>query len=362
MLTVEPLVPILTIPLLCILALALPVSAGAAQDRHPVETLKACREAGDIGDASIIEKAGRLPSLGLQSIMALLNKDQGLCTLPNDCGNLEICLKAANNFYTKLGLATASSGTDDWKKLKADAQIAVGIYSNATARERVSYDDPQNHTTADFYLRTGGAQFNPNSSQTAALKRSIYLLLENRNTTQTELIHEALLATEGNLPLAFGSLAKIFHDDRAGLIPRVDGMTDDSAKNYYRFAGAFIGLQSGPVRLLGEIGSYGNMAGNPIVYAAAEVIGFWRDTFTGKSNGGVNTIRTVASRGMVAPKSRQLRMGVEAMLELKGVNKKTAQGFKSTIADNRGQPTTIRRAIDVGETNRRIHNVTHQRP
>jgi len=350
----EPLMRLSLSSLFCIFAFAsTAIAEGGGSGKKkapsdPVQTLKACVEKGDIGDATVVEKASNIPSLALNSMMALLKKEQGLCSLPDDCGDLERCINAADNFYEKLGLRKKPSSSDNSNTLKADAKKAVDIYGNATVRKPVSFEDPQSHTTADFYLRTGGAEFNPNSAQTTKLRNSIYRLLKTRNTTQAELIHEALIATEGNLPFAFGSLAKIFHDDRSALIPKVDGMKDDSAKNYYRYAGSFIGLQKAPVRLLGEIGSYGNIAGNPIVYAAAEVIGYWKDTFTGKPTRSVNTIRTVSSTGKVAPKSRQLQMGIEAMLDLTGQDKKTARGFEGKIGKGlkARKASTIRSSVD----------------
>lgn len=347
-----------TLASLCAFAFALPAIAA---EPHPAAKLEACAKKGNIGDATVVDKAWSLPRLTLEKISALLAKEQSLCTVPDDCGDLERCLRAADSFYEKLGLRAKSPGDDDWKTLKADAAKALDLYANATVRKSPSFEDPQDHASADFYLRTGGAQFNPNGAQTEALRRSLVELTGRRRVYQAELVHEALIAAEGNLPLAMGSLAQIFHDQRNSLISRVEGMKDDSGKNYYRYAGAFIGLQNAPVRLLGEIGSYANIGGNPIVYAAAEVIGFWGKAITtGSLPQGIDTIETVSSRGKVGPKSRQLQMGIEAMLELTGQDKKTARGFEGGVGKGiRRQPATIRKALDSQNAHRAIERAAN---
>ena len=91
--------------------------------------------------------------------------------------------------------------------------------------------------------------------------------------TEEDLIVQALVANDGNVPLAVGSIAEVLYQPRTRpLAGRIAGLANDG-KDYYRFAGAFVGLQKNPaVQAVGLLGSEANILGNPIAGAAS---GLW---------------------------------------------------------------------------------------
>lgn len=202
---------------------------------------------------------------------------------------------------------------DDAKKLQADAELAVKAYEKLKGKH-VSHADEQTFASMDFFMRTGAAAFNPNRGQTYALSSSLGTLFAGGPVLQVDLIYEALKATDGNLTLAMGSLAELFCQNRNEYIPKVADMADFAGKNYYRYAGFFIGLHGWTTRTLGAAGAYGNMGGNPVVYAGYEVYAWWRDTLTGQTPQPVDTLKTLgpAGNGDLVDKGGELHKGFDA--------------------------------------------------
>ncbi|MBX3466083.1 MAG: DUF4157 domain-containing protein [Planctomycetes bacterium] len=145
---------------------------------------------------------------------------------------------------------------------------------------KVSFDDPQRRTPAElweFMDRTGGAQFNrapprgdfPGGAMaTQQLQAWVRRRIEGgQRTTIEDLIHQAIVFNRGNATLAMGSLAEVFFDPNHRPWARsIHGMRGH-LKDYYVFAGAYVGLQeSAVVREAGKVGSAGNILGNPIAY------------------------------------------------------------------------------------------------
>jgi hypothetical protein len=210
------------------------------------------------------------------------------------------------------------ASADDAAKFYADAELAVQAYESATDR-KVVFTDNQDFASIDFYKRTGAAQFNPNGGQTAKLKSLLDGLLMGGPFLQTDAVYEALVATDGNMTLAMGSLAQLFCQDRDQYVPKVSDMDKDAnGKNYYRFAGFFIGLHDAGTRAAGLAGSYANMAGNPVVYAGAELIHAWASLFTTGHIGGADTLRTLGPQGNgdIVDKNGELQKGFDAALKL----------------------------------------------
>lgn len=202
---------------------------------------------------------------------------------------------------------------DDKDKLYKDIMIAVAAYE-FVKRKTVTYKDEQEFVSTDFWMNTGAAKFNPNSGQTQALKSTLNGHFSAGRVTQADLVYEAIVAAEGNVTLGLGSLAEIFCWNR-GYIANVGDMGNGSAqKNYYRFAGAFIGLHGTIVRNMGKAGSWGNMSANAPVYAGAEIISWWKAVFTGAPRPNVNTAARFSTSGNnnIVDKSGQLNIGLEA--------------------------------------------------
>jgi hypothetical protein len=211
-------------------------------------------------------------------------------------------------------------GIDDDAKLYEDIQLAVGVWE-AKAGKTVTYKDTQKHASFEFYMNQGEANFNPNSKQTGRARGRLEDLLATGPILQIDALYEALDAAEGNVTMAFGSLAEIYCLDRKKFVAMTADMDHSVAdKNYYRFAGAFIGLQDATVRTLGEAGAYANMAGNPVVYAGAEVYQWWAKLAkTGTVPAGVDTLRTLGpeGNGNLVDKSGQLSIGMGAAKRLR---------------------------------------------
>lgn len=207
---------------------------------------------------------------------------------------------------------------DDEKKLAADAELAVKAYEYLRGGKVTTKDD-QTFASVGFFMRTGDASFNPNRAQTAKLRGRIDgapgpLL-------QVDVIYEALVAADGNLTLAFGSLAELFCARRTEYVAKVADM-DKSAdgKNYYRYAGAFIGLHGWATRVAGMGGAYANIGGNPVVYAGYEVYDAWKSYFTTGRMKGIDTLKTLGpeGNGNIVDKGGQLHLGFSAAEALRG--------------------------------------------
>lgn len=191
---------------------------------------------------------------------------------------------------TQAWLASLAAGVNDpFGEIRRDAVIFAAALRGAIQRHQrqhptqtLSFEDPQRRTwneIKEFFERTGAAQFNraapfggsfPGGARATEQTRQ-WLRAEyesGRVTTVEELIVHAIESNSGYITLAMGSLAEILHDHRAWAA-RISGLRND-AKDYYRFAGAYVGFQSEQSELLlGYLGSLGNIAGNPIVYGAA---------------------------------------------------------------------------------------------
>lgn len=202
-------------------------------------------------------------------------------------------------------------GPDDAKKLAADVRVAVDAYKKLV-RPSVDTTDDQSHVSVDFYLRTGAAAFNPNKAETGRLRASLRALMDRGPVLQVDAVYEALKATDGNLARAMGSLAELFCEDRAYYVGHVSDMAAADGKNYYRFAGFYIGLHDWGTAELGKVASYANIAFNPAIYAGAEVVQFWGDVFSGRHTNGVDTADTLGARAKYGAKSGELGKGLDA--------------------------------------------------
>ena len=202
---------------------------------------------------------------------------------------------------------------DDAGKFHEDAVLAIRAYERLKGRA-VVFGDQQKFVSLDFFLRTGNANLNPNSAQTAALARALSGLFAGGQILQTDAIYEALVAADGNATMAMGSLAQLFCDERSSYIPKIADMTDANGKAYYRFAGFFIGLHGAGVRALGRASAYANMGSNPVVYAGAELYSAWKSVFTTGHVGGADTLKTLGpdGHGDIVDKGGELHKGFDA--------------------------------------------------
>lgn len=214
---------------------------------------------------------------------------------------------------------------DDAAKLAKDIELAIDAYQYLN-HKNVTYVDAQDHASLRFYLNSGEAKFNPNAAQTAKLDGRLNDLFTGGKVLQVDLLYEALVAADGNVTMALGSLAELFCKHRGSYIPRVADMENADGKNYYRYAGAFIDLHGVLIRKLGEGAAYGNIAGNPIVYAGGEVINWWSNYLrTGQARGGIDTLKTLGpdGNGNLVDKVPELRKGFDAADQVKA-----AEGWK----------------------------------
>ena len=208
---------------------------------------------------------------------------------------------------------------DTAESLYRDTDRAIQAYEYAFPCRKASYRDTQDFASMRFYMNTGEARFNPDTAQTRRAQRALDALMPS-NPSQAQVIFEALAATDGNVTLAMGSLAELFCEKRRQYVPHVRDMDYAEGKNYYRFAGAFIGLHPALVRAAGGSAAYGNIVGNPIVYAGAEIAEWWAGVFkTGKMTGGVDTLRTIGphGRGNLVDKIPELNKGLDAAARLR---------------------------------------------
>jgi hypothetical protein len=203
---------------------------------------------------------------------------------------------------------------DNAARLYEDTSLAIKAWEYAFPGRAVSYRDTQDFASLRFYMNSGDARFNPDTAQTRRAQQALDALMP-RNPPQALVIFEALASADGNVTLAMGSLAELFCSRRNAYVPRVRDMARADGKNYYRFAGFFIGLHPAVVRAAGGTAAYGNIVGNPIVYAGAEIVEWWAGVFkTGKMNGGVDTLRTMGpdGRGNLVDKLPELHKGLDA--------------------------------------------------
>ena len=222
-----------------------------------------------------------------------------------------------------LGSRRSDKENDTAARLFEDTTLAIKAYEYCFPGERVTYGDNQDFMSPKFYLNTGLAQFNPDKEQTNRLERALDALMP-ANPSQARVIFEGLIAARGNLTLATGSLAELFFAKRGQYLPHVRDMAFAGGKNYYRFAGLFIGLHPALIRLAGGPCAYANIVGNPVVYAGAEIVEWWAGFFrTGKTSGGVNTLNTLGpdGRGNLVDKIPELNKGLDAAARLRKAGK-----------------------------------------
>ena len=261
-----------------------PEATGIIQDSELfyIKMLDSCSQKFKVDTSSLKNSFIRMP---LMTRKLFLMKDK-ICSITSNeisdsnCASIALCLKNVVAFE-KESLGN-SEGEDDKNKLFVDIKKAVNAYKILTGKY-VSYKDPQDEnffkTAWSRFVNSGDALFNPDHQATDKLKRSIYESVKHGKITQAELIHESILAANGNLTMGSGSLAQILHDDR-GLISKIERMINASGKNYYRFVGLYTGLHENTViRTLGTIGGYGNILGNPVVYGSIQTVkDFWSAT------------------------------------------------------------------------------------
>lgn len=184
----------------------------------------------------------------------------------------------------KAGGAALMQGLADPGGMGSDAEAFQAALVQAMIRHGgpLTFDDPQRKSwdeVQEFFDRTGDAAFNraPPSGDFpggAMATRQLTEWLKRRTEAGTitldELIHQAIVSNTGNVTLAMGSLAEILcrGEHRALAGAKVQGLRGHK-KDYYIFAGAFVGFQPSAVqRQLGKAGSLANIAGNPLLYGA----------------------------------------------------------------------------------------------
>lgn len=153
--------------------------------------------------------------------------------------------------------------------------------------QKLSFDDPQRKNFDELkatWDNSGAAKFNdapPNGDfpggQVATGNVRSWLneqLKGGRRIPVEALIERSLDENRGNVPLAMGSIAQILHDNRTAAV-QIDGLRGEasSEKDYYRFAGAYAGLQgTRSEAAAGYAASLGNIFGNPLVYGGIGVV------------------------------------------------------------------------------------------
>ena len=237
------------------------------------------------GDTSILKNSFlRIPSMTRNAFVSRIKKCQfdydGAISDTNCAGIVECVNAVVKTEKNMLGISGAGNEDDDGE-FYVDLNGAAWVYKSFLGRQ-VSYDDYQDGSLKlnwERFSNSGEANFNPNFEETENLRDSLEDAIQYGKITQGELIHEAILATNGNITMGMGSLAKIFHDNRS-MIRSVQGMRDASGKNYYRFVGMYVGLhKSWLIRNLGTVAGDMNIAGNPVVYGVDRVVrDFWKAT------------------------------------------------------------------------------------
>ncbi len=200
----------------------------------------------------------------------------------NESNELRGVQQVEDGHWVAAGIDAFGTGATNWARdpgtttMAGDLRWAIEHYDG-----EVSYRDPQRHLSADFWSRTGSAEFNrakPDGDFAggAAAARATGAWLRdkaaNGGTTQRELMLEAIRQNRGNVTLAMGTLAEVLHHDRP-LADHVEGLGDPERKDYYRFAGAFVGLQSNPVtKVSGWVGSHINILGNAPLFLVGTLV------------------------------------------------------------------------------------------
>jgi hypothetical protein len=249
-----------------------------------------------------------------------------------------ICNKTLG--YARAGISSILAGPgaathDEANGFQQSVSKGLSDYQASHPGVKLHYDDPQRRDvkeTKDFFLRTGGAQFNraPASGDFPGGAVATHNLQDwlqgqvkdDHRVPMDQLIEHAVDANKGNVTLAMGSLAEIFHDNRdwAG---KVDGMRNDG-KDYYRFAGAYAALQDSKSTVaLGYLGSMANIGGNPIVYGAAGSAQYVYGKVTGDQAVAQEGADLALSRTEIQPnvnKINEFHIGFQAGLGLRPEN------------------------------------------
>lgn len=215
-------------------------------------------------------------------------------------------------------LAYYKAVPDDAKKLAADAELAARAYEYLRGG-KITFKDDQKFTSMDFFMRSGNASLNPDLAQTSRLQSKIEGYFATGPVLQVDLIYEALVATDGNMTMAFASLGELFCGNRNRWIPLVADMENFSGKNYYRYSGAYVGLHGVATRTAGQAALYANISGNPLVFAGAEVYDSWKSFFTTGKLIGIDTLKTMGpdGNGNIVEKGGEFHKGFTAADDLR---------------------------------------------
>jgi hypothetical protein len=125
---------------------------------------------------------------------------------------------------------------------------------NLLNREKTTYDDVQK---LDRRFGIEAKLFDQDEKVPGAAGKG--------HITQEDFIYKAIVANDGNVPLALASCAEVLYRPyNRRLAARILGLPHDG-KDYYRFTGAFVGIQqSAAVRAGGLLGSDINILMNPL--------------------------------------------------------------------------------------------------
>lgn len=155
---------------------------------------------------------------------------------------------------------------------------AIDAYEKATGKT-VTFVDDQDFFSGKFQTGVGDAMFNTTAKHPATFTAIFDQL--NANKSLARAFFEGLKTQDGNVPQMLGSAAKVIYENRR-LPSRMEHFPYDagSQKDYYFFAGMFVGAQSSAaIRDLGRLGSKLNIALNPLSRLMNVVTGDikWRD-------------------------------------------------------------------------------------
>jgi hypothetical protein len=158
----------------------------------------------------------------------------------------------------------------------------------------INYDDPGGNAAGllDRAASTGNGQFAPDETIYLVKSRLGAELTSDRGRgpgseactarlTLAEVFYHALRAADGSLPVAAGAISGALYSHRpwASCITGLRG-SDSEFKDYYRFAGLYIGFQKNPIK---RTASSGLAQAQTAAYGAIRQVQY---TFTGDPMGG----------------------------------------------------------------------------
>jgi hypothetical protein len=214
---------------------------------------------------------------------------------------------------TKAVVASLFAGFNDpFGELRRDSEPFSEALAAASGRYpgTLSFDDPQRRSWTElqeFFGRTGSAAFNrapargkipSGEAATGALEAWLKVAVEaSGGTTLEELIFQAISFNGGNVTLAMGSIAEILCKGKnRRWAAKIKGLRGNG-KDYYIFAGAYVGMQPTLTeRLLGWAGSHGNIGGNPLVYSGGGALSYAAAWSEGDQRGMAEARRLMTSR------------------------------------------------------------------